>query len=118
MFCKFCGAKVAGYIEAGNTQFAEGNDYASNTWEKEQDYDDEYSEPEPVRSGPSQYSEKDFLIKTMRAEGVAPEYAEDHVFQAYISRFIKGGMCTRCGGKLNFLKKCKSCGASLVGGTL
>jgi tetratricopeptide (TPR) repeat protein len=67
----------------------------------------------------SRYSEKDDIIKTMRAEGVSPEDADDQVFQDYVNRYLlKEGRCTRCGGKLNLFKKCKSCGASAFQGTM
>ena len=65
------------------------------------------------------YTENDFIIKTMRSEGIDPENAEDRVWGAYNRRFIfKEGKCMRCGGKLTLLRKCKSCGASAFEGTM
>ena len=65
------------------------------------------------------YTENDLVIKTMRAEGIDPENAEDRVWGVYNRRFIfKEGKCMRCGGKLTLLRKCKSCGASAFEGTM
>ena len=116
--------KAANLGNESTYQWLKDNGYCDDAVDDDDDDqydDDDDSEPVPdnSRQGPSQYSEKDHIIKTMRAEGVDPEYAEDYVFQNYVKRYIwKESKCTRCGGKLNFLKKCKSCGASVTGGGL